>query len=72
MCCVCMACADGCVCVCGRVCVVVCGGVCGGEDSCRGGVAKYQYIYEQCGWDPATRDQQVKVSFKFDDGSWMK
>jgi hypothetical protein len=51
---------------------VVCGGVCGGEDSCRGGVAKYQYIYEQCGWDPATRDQQVKVSFKFDDGSWMK
>ena len=43
-----------------------------GVDSCRGGVAKYQYIYEQCGWDPATRDQQVKVSFKFDDGSWMK
>jgi hypothetical protein len=37
-----------------------------------GGVARYQYVYEQCGYDPVTRDQQVRVSFKFDDGSWMK
>ena len=36
------------------------------------GVAHYQYVYEQCNWNPVTRDQQVKVSFKFDDGSWMR
>jgi hypothetical protein len=36
------------------------------------GVARYQYVYEQCNWNPATREQQVKVSFKFDDGSWMR
>ena len=35
-------------------------------------MARYQYIYEQCGYDPVTREQQVRVSFKFDDGSWMK
>lgn len=37
-----------------------------------GGIAKYQYVYEQCNYDPATQDQQVRVSFKFEDGSWMR
>jgi len=34
--------------------------------------AQFDYIYEQATYDKDTRNQTVKVHFRFEDGSWMK
>ena len=32
----------------------------------------FDYIYEQATWEPETRQQTVKVHFRFEDDSWIR